>query len=164
MLGLEVPSGVLDHSAGTDIGGADDISTVAVDKDFAGLKAEDRHLRDAQIGAAKPEDRRGLAVRKSGETASFGENCRSPREVLHEGMWEKLSAVWRVSCEATMQEAEWMRGIILHTRWIHYNILGGVQVVHEEGIVEWSSWKDIQMRSELVGDPVFSIFLSNLYP
>ena len=67
VLDLEVLDGVLDHSAGVDVGRADDVGDVAVDKDIARLEAEDRRLRDARVGAAEPEDRRGLAASEGWE-------------------------------------------------------------------------------------------------
>jgi hypothetical protein len=54
VIDLKVLNGVLDHSARVDVGGADDVGDVAVDKNVAGLEAEDCRFGDARVGAAEP--------------------------------------------------------------------------------------------------------------
>lgn len=55
VLDFEVGDGVLDHGRGVDVGGRNDVGDVAVDKDVAGLHAEDGGLGAAGVGAADPD-------------------------------------------------------------------------------------------------------------
>lgn len=55
VLHLEVGDGILDDGRGVDVGGGDDVGNVAVDKDVAGLQAQDGGLGTARVRAAKPD-------------------------------------------------------------------------------------------------------------
>ncbi|KFY34059.1 hypothetical protein V494_07092 [Pseudogymnoascus sp. VKM F-4513 (FW-928)] len=67
MLDLQVRNRILDNRAGVDVGGADDVGDVAVNKNVTWLQAEDGGLGDARVGAAEPEDSGGLPGREGWE-------------------------------------------------------------------------------------------------
>lgn len=55
VLDLEVGDGVLDHRRRVDVGCRDDVGYVAVHEDVTRLKAEDRRLGAAGVGATEPD-------------------------------------------------------------------------------------------------------------
>ena len=61
VLDLEVLDGELDDRQRVDVRGGQDVGDVAVAEDLARFEAQDRRLRAARVGAADPQDLRGLA-------------------------------------------------------------------------------------------------------
>lgn len=77
VLDAQVTDGVLDDRGRAQVRRVQDVGDVTVDKDIAGLQAQDGGLGAARVGAADPEDLGALADREAGEevgllTGGFG--------------------------------------------------------------------------------------------
>jgi hypothetical protein len=86
VLDLQVLDGELDDAERVDVRGRQDVGDVAVAEDLAGFQAQDRGLGAARVGAADPEDLRGLAFAQGLEEFGLGLGERAaPGRVVVEG-------------------------------------------------------------------------------
>ena len=72
MLDLQRTDRESEDGGGREVRRREDVGDIAVDEDVARLEAQEGRLRAAGVGAAEPEDLRGLALGQRGEEVRVG--------------------------------------------------------------------------------------------
>lgn len=100
LLHLQMRNRIRDHGLTRQVGGRQHIGDVAMHEDVAWLEAQEGGFRDPAVGAADPEDLRGLAFAELGHQVwVVAADVRGPVLVFGEGILEGgvylgMSAFW----------------------------------------------------------------------
>jgi len=125
MLDFQVHDGVADDAEGVQVARVQDVGDVAVHEDIAGLEAQERGFGDAGVGAADPEDLRGLALCEGGEEGGVvGGGSAGPGFVLGEGAREAVCVVRRELMERSLPKI--LKQMVGFGGW------GGIEVLMQQ--------------------------------